>query len=197
MSYVINALLTIIDFVIGAYLLVVMLRFILQMVRADIGNPISQTVLKLTQPPLKFLRRFIPGYGGIDWPSIVLLFSIQALEITVITVLVTGTFPNILGLLVLCLAKLLKLLIYVYLFMIFITVIISWINPGAYNPMTALIHQVITPLMRPIRDKIPPSAGIDFSPMVAMLLLYLALMLIVAPLMDTGYRLSGIGLRLF
>lgn len=197
MSYLVNAILTIVDFVIGAYLLIVMMRFIFQIVRADFYNPVSQTVVKLTNPPLKFLRRFIPGYGGIDWPSIVLLFSIQALEICAISLLVTGAIPQIPGLLVLCLAKLIKLLIYIYLFMILITVVISWINPGAYNPLTTLIHQLITPLMRPIREKIPPSAGLDFSPMIAMLLLYLSLSLIVAPLMDAGYQLSGMGIQLF
>ncbi|MBT7952724.1 MAG: YggT family protein, partial [Gammaproteobacteria bacterium] len=75
-------------------------------------------------------------------------------------------------------------------FFIFITVIISWINPGAYNPLTVLIYQITDPLMRQVKRRIPTTAGLDWSPMVVLLGIYLFLSLVVAPLMDLGNSLN-------
>jgi YggT family protein len=74
---------------------------------------------------------------------------------------------------------------------IFVIVIISWINPGAYSSVTVLIYQLTNPLMRRVRRHIPSTAGLDWSPMVVLLGIYLFLSLVVAPLMDLGIRLSG------
>ena len=190
MTYLIQALLTLVQFVIGIYLMLVLLRFLFQLVRADFYNPISQAIVTATNPPLRILRKFVPGFAGVDWPSIILLFSIQAVEISLITLLLTGHMPSIAALFVLCLAHLLQLTAYVYMFFIFITVIISWINPGAYNPLTVLIYQITDPLMRQVRRRIPTTAGLDWSPMVVLLGIYLFLSLVVAPLMDLGNSLN-------
>jgi YggT family protein len=190
MTYLIQALLTLVQFVIGIYLMLVLLRFLFQLVRADFYNPISQAIVTATNPPLRILRKFVPGFAGVDWPSIILLFSIQAVEISLITLLLTGHMPSIAALFVLCFAHLLQLTAYVYMFFIFITVIISWINPGAYNPLTVLIYQITDPLMRQVRRRIPTTAGLDWSPMVVLLGIYLFLSLVVAPLMDLGNSLN-------
>ena len=196
MSYLVNAGVTLVHFVVGLYLFLVLLRFLLQTVRADFYNPISQAIVKLTNPPLRFLRRFIPGFAGIDWPSIVLLFTVQALEIALLSLFIKGGLPGPVAILVLSGANILQLAAYVYIFLIFIMVVISWINPGAYNPVTVLIHQLIEPLMRPIRRHVPTTGGLDWSPMVALLALYLFLALAVAPLMDLGNALAGNNVRL-
>ena len=190
MGYLLQAGVTLVQFVIGVYLLLVLLRFLFQLVRADFYNPVSQAIVKVTNPPLRFLRQFIPGFGGVDWPSVVLLFFIQALEISLVTLLLSGRLPAPEALLVLCLAHLLKLVAYVYIFLIMITVIISWVNPGAYNPLTVLIYQITDPLMRRVRRRIPPAAGLDWSPMLVLLGIYLFLSLVVAPLMDFGSGLN-------
>lgn len=196
MSYLIQAAVTLVQFVVGLYLLIVLLRFLLQLVRADFYNPISQALITLTNPPLKILRRFVPGYAGIDWPSVILILLIQIIEICLLTLLLTGNLPTVSGLLVLAIAKILKLTAYVYMFLIFISVITSWINPGAYNHLTILIYQLLDPVMRPIRRRIPPMGGLDISPMVALLFIYLFLTLVVAPLQDYGNYLSGYSLRI-
>ncbi len=197
MGYLIQAAVTLVQFVVGMYLVIVLLRFLLQLVRADFYNPISQAIVKLTNPPLKILRKIVPGFAGIDWPSIVLILLVQLLEIVLICLLVLQTLPNIVGLIVLCFASVLRLCVFLYIALIFVSVIISWINPGAYNPATILIYQLIEPVMQPVRRKIPTAGGLDFSPMVVLLLLYLALQLVVAPVRDLGYSLSGIPIRLF
>jgi len=190
MTYLLQAFGTLVQFVIGIYLVLVLLRFLFQLVRADFYNPLSQAIVTATNPPLRFLRKFVPGFAGIDWPSIILLFSVQALELCLIALLVTGRMPSPMALIVLCLAHLLQLAAYVYMFCIFIIVVVSWINPGAYNPLTVLLYQLTDPLMREVRRRIPPTAGLDWSPMVVLLGIYLFLALVVAPLMDLGNNLN-------
>ena len=190
MPYLLHAGITLIQFVIGLYLLLVLLRFLFQLVKADFYNPVSQAIVTVTNPPLRLLRKVVPGLGGIDWPSIVLLFSVQALEISLLTLILSGQMPSPFGLLVLCTAQLLQLTAYVYMFFIFITIITSWINPGAYNPLTVLIYQVTQPIMSRVQRRIPTTAGLDWSPMVVLLGIYLFLNLVVAPLMDFGNHLN-------
>ena len=74
-----NAGLYVIQTLGGLYLLIVLLRFILQLVRADFYNPLSQAVVKATKPLLNPLRRIIPGIGGIDVASLALAYVIQLL----------------------------------------------------------------------------------------------------------------------
>lgn len=190
MTYLLHAGITLVQFVIGIYLMLVLLRFLFQLVRADFYNPISQSIFTVTNPPLRFLRKFVPGFAGIDWPSIILLFSIQALEIVLIALLLTGQMPSPAALFVLCLAHLLRLTAYIYMFFIIVIVVISWVNPGAYNPLTVIIYQVTDPVMREVRRRIPATAGLDWSPMVVLLGIYLFLSLIVTPLMDLGNSLN-------
>ena len=180
----------------GLYILTVMLRFLLQYVRADFYNPVSQFLVMVTNPALRPLRRWIPGYGGIDWPSILLLIVLQGTELCLITLLKTGGVPAITGLLVLVAAYLLKLMVWIYLVVIIIQAITSWINPGAYSPFTVLMYQLTEPVLRPVRRILPPMGGIDWSPLIILIGLNLALMLLIAPLEDFGNILAGYPLSL-
>lgn len=196
MSYILTALFTLLQFAFSLYLFLVMLRFLFQLVRADYYNPLSQAIIKLTNPPLKLLRRVIPGYAGLDWPCVVLLILVQGLEILLLTLIYTGHPPNIAALLVLSLASLLQLCAWMYLFFILIIVVISWVNPGAYNPITVLLYQITDPLLRRARRLLPDMGGLDFSPMLVMLAIFLFLSLVVAPLRDWGNHLAGIPMRM-
>lgn len=195
MSYFSNAGIFLIEVIFGLYIMAILLRFILQQVRADFYNPVSQVLVKVTNPLLKPLRRFIPGYLGIDWPAIILAIAFQAVEIVLVFFIVAGQVPAPLGLLVLSIAKLLQTVIYIFMFVIFVQVVISWINPGVYNPITNLLYKISEPIMRPARNLLPPMGGFDLSPMLVLIGLQLALMLIVAPIMDIGYRLAGFVVR--
>ncbi len=190
-SYLANAGVFLINLVFGLYLAVVMLRFLLQTIRADFYNPICQFLITVTNPALKPLRRWIPGYMGIDWPSILLMILLQLLEICLVALLISGHIPSPISIPVIITSKLLGLLIWVYIFVIIIQAVISWIQPGSYSPLTVLLYQLSDPLVRPIRLYIPATGGIDWSPFVILILLNLALMLIVTPLHDWGRYLSG------
>ena len=190
MSYFREAGIFLVQFVFGLYILAVLLRFLLQLVRADFYNPISQFLVKLTNPPLRPLRRIIPGLWGIDIASVVLLLALTCLQWLLIFILGYQIYPKAAGLIVYSLADLLKLTIYVYLGAMFIRIIMSWINPYAYqNPAMNLVVRLTEPLMRPARRLLPAAGGIDFSPILVFLMLGLAQILLLRPLLDFGQGL--------
>ncbi len=188
-NYLVQAAVFLIEVVFGLYILAVLLRFLFATVRADFHNPLSQFIVKITNPPLTILRRFIPSYMAIDWAAIFLLFAIQAVEIVLTALVVAGVVPAPMGLLVMTFAELLKTVVYLYIVVILVQVAISWINPHAYNPLTVIMHQLTEPVMKPARRLIPPAGGFDWSPLVVLIVLNLAIILLVSPIADIGQRL--------
>jgi YggT family protein len=181
-AYLTNPLVFLVQVLFGAYILVVLLRFLLQWFRADFYNPISQFIVKVTTPVLHPLRRIIPGVGGIDFSSIVLMWALKTVELTLTLLIASGSFHP-LGALLWSIPALIALLINIFIFAILIQVIISWVNPGAYNPATSLLYSLTEPLLRPARRLIPPIGGLDLSPMLVMIGLYLLQMLLLPPLL--------------
>ena len=189
-SYLGAALLYLISTAFSLYILLVVLRFLLQAVRADSHNPISQFLLVATNPPLRLLRRVIPEVAGIDWSSIVLMVSLKAVELSLASLITYGVSIALAGLIVLSIAELLKLIIYIFMFVIFVQILISWINPGMYNPVTVILYKLSDPLLRPARRLLPPVSGIDFSPVLVLVFLQLLLILLVRPLTDLARTLA-------
>ncbi len=178
-----------INTVFGLYLFAVMLRLLLQWVRADFYNPISQFLVKITNPPLRPLRRIIPGWGGVDLASIVLLIVLQMLEIFLAN-MALGRMMPLSGLLVTSLAELLNLLLNIFVIAILVQVVMSWISPGTYNPATVLLHRLTEPVLAPARRIIPPVSGVDLSPLVVLVVFQLIKFLLIAPLVDIGHRMT-------
>lgn len=184
-AFLVDAGIFLVQVVFGIYILAVLLRFVLQLVRADFYNPISQFVVALTNPPLKPLRRIIPGLFGVDLASIVLLIALQWLELYLILLIGssgagTGLPYSALGLLVAAVIELLRLTIYVFLFAILIRVVLSWVSPyGARgNPAASILNSLTDPLLRPARRLLPPMQGLDLSPIIVMVGLSLLLLAI-------------------
>ena len=177
-----NAGVFLVSTIFGMYILAVMLRLILQMVRADFYNPVSRFIVKITNPPLKPLRRFIPGFAGFDVASIIVMMTLQRLEFFIITLLRNFPTPDILGLALYAFVELITLGFYVFLFSIFILALLSWVNPGQYNPINNLLSQITEPVLRPARKILPPMSGMDLSPLLAMVGLWLIKLLLLDPL---------------
>ena len=180
-SYVTNPIEFLINVLFGLYILVVMLRFLLAIVRADFYNPVSQFIVKVTNPPLKPLRRILPSIGKLDTSTLFLMLALQMLSFTLIALLRGGSF-SIGALLILSIAELFSLFLNVLLFSILIQVIISWINPGTYNPAVSLLYSLTEPVLRPCRRLIPPISGMDLSPIVALIAIQLVKLLLLPPL---------------
>lgn len=181
-SYLTNPIIFLIQTLFGLYILAVLLRFLLQWVRADFYNPISQFLVKATNPPLKLTRRIIPGLGGIDLASLVLAWLLKSIEIQLI-ILVSGSSVNLIAPLIWALPELIELVINIFLFAILIQVILSWVNPGGYNPASALLYSLTAPVLRPAQRILPPMGGLDLSPMLVMIGLILLKMLLLPPLL--------------
>lgn len=179
-GYLTNPLAFLVQVIFGAYLLIVLLRFLLQAVRADFHNPISQFVVKATAPPLNPLRRIIPGFRGWDIASLVLLWLVQSLELLLIGAI--GGRGAGLAAFAWAVPELVALILNFYFYAILIQVILSWVSPGNYNPAVSLIHSLTEPLLGPARRMIPPLGGLDLSPMLVMVGLVLLQMLLLPPL---------------
>lgn len=186
--YTNNAVLYLIHTLVGLYILALMLRFLLQWVRADFYNPLVQFLVKLTNPPLLPLRRVIPGLRGLDLAAVVLMVVVKLLEL-VLTYVLLHHNPALGGLLVVTVAQLLDLLLDVLFWAVIISAVLSWVNPDPRQPLVVLLYQLTEPILQPARSIIPPLGGLDLSPIAVLILLQLTRILLVTPLLDTGYSL--------
>ncbi len=162
---------------IGLYLIAVVLRFLFQWVRADFYNPLSQFLVRITNPLLIPLRRFIPGWWGLDMAALVLAYGLKLVEITLL-LLIKGVSAPIILVFWLALGQLIELFLYIYLFAIIIQAVISWLNPDTYNPAVQLLHQLTAPVLRPARKILPPFSGMDLSPLLAIIVINLLIMMV-------------------
>lgn len=161
------------------YLLIVLLRFILQLVRANFYNPLCQFIVKATQPLLKPLRRIIPSLFGLDMSSLVLAILVQ-LALMALTLLLTyGTIGNPLQLLIWSLIGVTALFLKIFFFALIISVILSWVAPGSHNPGAELVNQICEPALAPFRRILPNLGGLDISPILAFMVLKLIDMLVI------------------
>lgn len=188
-GYVANAGSFLLDVIFGLYIGAVMLRLFLQWSRADFYNPLSQAIVRLTNPVLRPLRRYIPAIGRIDTASLVLMLALQMLNLWLSLMVAGAAGAGAGGIFVLALAELLAKALYLLMFAIFVQVVASWVAPGAYNPALSLVDSITYPLLKPLRGLLPPLGGLDLSPMIALVVLQLAQMLLVAPIRDFAVTL--------
>ena len=154
----------------GIYLFSVLLRFLLQVAKADFYNPVSQAVIKITDPMIRVLRTVIPGYKGIDVSSLVLAFVIVAVAICTLIILYGENISNIgyTNIVTWAFAGVLLIIIKIYYYAILASIIMSFVMmfSGSTNPhpLLLLVWQLTEPVMAPVRRIIPSMGGLDFSP---------------------------------
>lgn len=188
--------LMIVNTIAGLFLFVVVLRFLLQAVRADFYNPVSQFIVKVSNPLLTPIRKLVPGFGGYDVAALVLAVLVQLLTIC-ITFVLLGLWPlPIFNIAIWSVLGTAGIFLDLYFWGLLIVIIISWIAPHNPNPAIDLLKQVIEPIMKPIRDRMPDMGGIDLSPIIVILLLRVVETLLSAVAASAGYssRFPVIGL---
>ena len=163
------------------YLLVVLLRFILQLVRANFYNPICQFIVKATQTLLKPMRRVIPSIFGLDMSSLVLAILVQMVVFAIVLTLSYIPF-NILGLLLWSIIGVTALFLKVFFFAMIISVILSWVAPGSTSPGAELVNQITEPALAPFRRFLPNLGGLDISPILAFMIIQLIQSYVIPPL---------------
>lgn len=189
MDPITTALSLIIRFFFDAYTVVLILRFILQKLGASWHNPIVQFLIKLTQKPLIPFKKVTRGVKGFDFSIVLLALIVQLVETYLLILLATGSLANILGAIVLSIAQLAIKTLYVYIFAIIISAIASWVPTIQQSPVFDLVDLLTAPINQRIRKVIPPIAGIDLSPMFAILCLYLINILFLSQLQNWAIHL--------
>jgi YggT family protein len=176
-NYLTNPLEFLISTLLGLYILAVMLRFLLGLVRADFYNPVSQFLVRVTNPLLVPMRKVIPTLGKFDTSAVVLMLALQLLSVLIVVAL-RGAGVSFAAILAFAIGELLMMLINVFLVAIIVQVVMSWISPGTYSPVNAVLYSLTNPILQPFRRIIPPLSGIDLSPLFALIALQVARMLI-------------------
>jgi len=159
-----NAMSFLVSTIFDLYLMVVILRFWLQLVRADFYNPFTQFVVKATQPIVAPMRRILPSMGSIDTASVVLAFLVVLVKMLVLT-LIAGAGIDIGILLLFSVIAVIKNAGVLLFWMLLIRAVLSWFNQG-YNPVVMIMTQLTEPILAPIRRIIPAIGGLDLSVLV-------------------------------
>ncbi len=186
-----NAGLLLVDTLFGLVIIVLLLRFLLQLMKVDFYNPISRLISRVSDPILTPIRSLLPSTQRIDSASLVVMVLLQFLQLLSITTItaIEGVSVNLLGLLILAITKILSLSADILFWSIIILAILSWLQPRTQHPGITLLQQLTDPLIRPIRQRLPITSGVDFSPFVVLLAINLVEFIVIAPLKDSALML--------
>jgi len=163
------------------YLMAILLRFLLQIARADFYNPITQIVVRFTEPGVRHLRRFIPGIRGVDLSSLVYALLVQMAAMASLIYLSSLQMPGIGLILTWSLVGLLSFVLNIYFWAIIISIVASFLAPFSDHPALVLVRQLTEPVMAPFRKLLPPMGGLDLSPIFVFLALQIIRVMLIAP----------------
>jgi len=172
-----GALIYLISTLTDLYVTAILLRLLLQWVRADYYNPLSQFLVKVTNPVLVPARRLVPSIGKLDTAAVLVMLLLELLQLVVISLLSKTDF-GFQFLLLFAVRKLLIALLLVYFVLIIAMVLVSWFARNSRHPLIPLIYQLTDPVLRPIQRFLPPLGGIDLSPLIALIALRALLLLL-------------------
>jgi len=171
------ALIYLVSTITDLYVTAILLRLLLQWVRADFYNPLSQFLIKVTNPVVVPARRIIPSIGKLDTASVVVMLLLELLQLVIIG-LISQTEFAFQFLLLFAMKKLLVTLLLTYFVLIIARVIVSWIANQTRHPIIPLIHQLTEPVLKPFSKLLPPLGGVDLSPLFALIAVRFLLLLL-------------------
>lgn len=177
-----NALFFLVNVLFDLFMGALLLRVLLQLVRADFYNPLSQLVWKITNPLSQPLRPLVPRYRNLDTATLLVLFVVAVIYIAVAGWMLGAVAP-LLAMLWFALLKCIVLAINLYTLTLFVQAILSWMGPGGRNPAADILLSLNEPLLAPVRRFIPPVGGLDLSPLAVMLALQVLIRLVPLPML--------------
>ena len=180
----------------GLYLILVLVRFLMQVSRADYYNPICQVVVRLTDPAIKPFNKVLPRILGIDFATLIVALLIQVVAISLVMLLTDNLIfhPTYIGW---ALVGLASMILDIYFFALIAMVIVSWIAPYSNHPAMSLIIELTNPICTPARKLLPPMGGLDFSIILVFVMITLIdTFLVIQPLANALGIPSGLVLGL-
>jgi YggT family protein len=183
-----NALAYLIDVVFGLFTYTLLLRLVMQMLRAPFRNPLGQAVMALTDWIVKPLRKILPGFRGVDWATVIAAFVFQFAWLLALQFAFGRAFvlfgPGIAFLLLATVIALVKALLWLVIVVVFAQAILSWVAPD--GPLAGVLNALTFPVLRPVRRVVPPIGGtLDLSPLIVIVIAQLLLITLV-PLLESG-----------
>tara|TARA_B110000285_G_scaffold138352_1_gene154906 strand:- start:3903 stop:4484 length:582 start_codon:yes stop_codon:yes gene_type:complete len=174
-----NAGVFLVQTVFGLCLTLVIIRFMLQLAKADFYNPLAQAVVKMTQPFVAVLQKVMPRTGRFSLATLVLAFLVQLLLIVVVLLIAGFELPNPVSLAIWSVIGLASQVLDLLFFAILASIILSWLAPQTKHPGAYLLHQLTEPVMSPVRRMLPNLGGLDFSPILVFIMINLVDMLVI------------------
>jgi YggT family protein len=173
-----DALIYLVDSLLTLYLYVLVLRFVMQLTRADFRNQIANFVVVVTNPVIMPLRRVFPPIGKVDTASVLAIVLVAAANIALVSLIAGVGVLDPFRFAWLLLFTLVRTFLMFFLGAIIVYAVLSFVVPGGYNPVMALLGNIVEPVLRPFRRLIPPIANIDLSPLWATLIIGVLLRLL-------------------
>lgn len=162
-----NTLINLLDILVRGIAMLFALRFMLQATYADFYNPISQFVVKVTGYVAEPLRKLIPPRGRWDFASLVILFAIFFAYVMALSNASVAKATLLTG------YNVVDTLLWLLMISAIAEVIMSWLGPQAYqSPIFGLVSKLNAPFLGPIRKVIPSAGGLDFTPMIYLIGIY-------------------------
>lgn len=164
-----------IDALVSFFVFMLLARFHFQWLRVPFRNPVGEFVLATTSWLVVLARRVLPGFAGLDLPTLLLAFVLQALGLWAQAAIV-GAEPGALTIAAIALVDLLRFSLYILVFAVIVQAVLSWVNP--YTPVGPAFDTITRPFLRPLRRFVPPVGNVDLTPLILLLILYVALIVV-------------------
>lgn len=152
--------------------LLFLLRFVLQAVHASFYNPVSEGIVRFTNPVLDPVRKVLRPYRNLDFAAFVMAWVMHMLAVT-FHVWSAGLPIDLFAVFTDGLHTTLSLVVGIFSVAIIVSIIMSWIAPQVYSPAAIIARELAEPLLAPARRILPPLGGIDLSPMITIVVLML------------------------
>lgn len=187
MNYLTNAGVLILQFAFGALVTLFVLRLLAEAWRADFNNPICQFLYRFTNPAVRPLRKVLPNIRRVNTAALVIILLLECLKVVLIVAL-AGVAPDVLGVIVAAVAETVDFFLLTWIVLVFVWSLLSMLSTDRYHPVARFVSSLAEPLVRPLRGRMT-LGGLDFSPTVVLLGLFLLRILVAQPLSDWGTRL--------
>jgi YggT family protein len=164
-----------VDTVVAFFVFVLLARFHFQWLRVPFRNPVGEFVLATTSWLVVPTRRVVPGLAGLDLPTLLLAWLLQALGLWAQAAML-GAEPGALTVAAIALVDLLRYSLYILVFAVIVQALLSWINP--YTPLAPVFDTLTRPFLRPLRRFVPLAGNIDLTPLILLVILYVLLIMV-------------------